>query len=419
MSGPAAGGRRRLGFFGRLGSGNYGNDGSFEVLLDVVRRAHPEVDVDAMCSGPDVVRERYGVPARSMHWDDGGAARPAWRVAGLAVTATRVATGVAVDAWRTARWVARHDAVVVPGMGTFESTLPVRPWQVPWALFSLAVSGRLLGVPVAFVDVGVSPVPERANRILLAGALRAAAHRSYRDEYSRDAATALGVDSAGSEVLPDLAMAIAPPGDVPVREVGMGVIAWNGATRAAGGAALQAHYEETVVAAVRRLASDGWAVRLLAGDEEDADVARRVLEAATGGIPGAPSDRAPVRFEPVETLPEVVAAASRLAVVVGARYHTVVAGLVARRPVAAVAYSDKHRVLLEHVGLGEHVHPIATLDADRLVRSVQSLAADADGVTASLSAVLDADRDHLLSRLEAIVGSLVGSTERDPAEARG
>ena len=65
MSGPGAGGagRRRLsgpprvGLFGLLGSGNIGNDASMEVVLRYLQTSHPGTVVDAMCRGPEEVRD--------------------------------------------------------------------------------------------------------------------------------------------------------------------------------------------------------------------------------------------------------------------------------------------------------------------------------------------------------------------------
>jgi polysaccharide pyruvyl transferase WcaK-like protein len=53
---------RRVGFFGKLGAGNYGNDGSLEALLAHLRNHHPTIPVDCMAAGPRVVEQRYGIP---------------------------------------------------------------------------------------------------------------------------------------------------------------------------------------------------------------------------------------------------------------------------------------------------------------------------------------------------------------------
>jgi hypothetical protein len=63
-----AGSRLRIGLFGLLGVGNIGNDASLESMLSYLRDAHPEAAIDALCAGPRVVAERYGIPAKPLYW---------------------------------------------------------------------------------------------------------------------------------------------------------------------------------------------------------------------------------------------------------------------------------------------------------------------------------------------------------------
>ena len=55
------GGAPQVGVFGLLGSGNLGNDASFEVVLRYLRAEHPHATVDAMCMGPAQLKQRYGI----------------------------------------------------------------------------------------------------------------------------------------------------------------------------------------------------------------------------------------------------------------------------------------------------------------------------------------------------------------------
>ena len=176
----------RVGFFGRLGSGNLGNDASLEAVLAHVRSDQPGAALDAMCSGPERVTARYDLPATQLHWFHEPPA-PRWRPVAVALSALRVAAGLWVDAWRTASWVRRHDAVIVPGMGILEANLAIRPWQEPYSMFLLAVFGRLFGTKVALVGVGASLIPQWSSRRLLTTATRLAHYVSFRDEYSRQA----------------------------------------------------------------------------------------------------------------------------------------------------------------------------------------------------------------------------------------
>jgi polysaccharide pyruvyl transferase WcaK-like protein len=139
----------RVGFFGLLGSGNLGNDASFEVLLTYLRNNHSDAVIDAMCMGPDKLRADYGIDAIPIEWYRKYRDRTSG-VTGLALNVM----GKGIDAIRTLSWVRQHDVVIVPGMGIIEPSLPLRASGVPYALFLLCASGKLVG---SFVWVPVRP----------------------------------------------------------------------------------------------------------------------------------------------------------------------------------------------------------------------------------------------------------------------
>ena len=122
----------RVGLAGLLGSGNLGNDGSLEAMFAYLAAEHPEAIVDCMCSGPDEIRARYGVPATRLRWAATDGQGPSGVIA-LAAKGLKAPLGIIVDAFRTASWVRRHDVVIVPGTGVLEATIAVRPWHTPYS----------------------------------------------------------------------------------------------------------------------------------------------------------------------------------------------------------------------------------------------------------------------------------------------
>ena len=171
--------RPKVGFFGLLGSGNLGNDGSFEAVLTHLRVHHPEAVVDAMCMGSERMSSQYGVPAIPLHWSTGSADRVE-RVERQVVWLL----GKGADAWRTFSWVRRHDLVVVAGAGVLENSLPMRATGVPYAMFLLCASGRLSRTKVALLSVGATRIKQRPTRWLRNSAAQLAYYRSYRDSVS-------------------------------------------------------------------------------------------------------------------------------------------------------------------------------------------------------------------------------------------
>ena len=114
------------------------------------------------------------------------------------------ALGKGIDAFRTMAWVRRHDAVIVPGMGVLETSLPLPTWEFPYAMFLLGGSSRLFGTKVALVSVGAGVINHRVARWLFNAAARFAYYRSFRNDSSREAMRQRGLDTTRDHIFPDL-----------------------------------------------------------------------------------------------------------------------------------------------------------------------------------------------------------------------
>ena len=385
----------RVGFFGRLGSGNLGNDASLEAVLTHIRSEHGEAKLDAMCSGPEQVTARYDMPATQLHWLH-KRQRPRWPPLGVALSSFRVAAGLCVDAWRTAWWVRRHDAVIVPGMGVLEATQMIRPWQEPYSIFLLTAFGRLLGTKVALVGVGASHIPNRSSRWLLTTAVRLAHYLSYRDEYSRQAMLHMGVRRRQERVFPDLVFSLPAPSSsagTPA-SVAVGVMAYWGTPSDGGrGQTIHDSYLQGMKEFVRWLMDTGHEVRLLIGDHDDEPEARDVL--ADAQLHWLRSDRPPVEFQPVSSTDALMNRLALVETVVATRFHNVLAALACARPTIAIAYGGKHRALMAQMGAEEFCHDIRELDVERLKEQFMSLRTDSDRIARTLAVRAHAQREHV------------------------
>ena len=223
-------GQPGVGLFGLLGQGNLGNDGSMAAVLAYLRRTHPDVAVDSLCTQPEVIREQYGIPAAQLRWYRADSQR-ASGINSIVARSIALALGVGIDAYRIASWVARHDAVIVPGMGVLETTVPMRPWKTPYWIFLLCAAGRLFNTKVALVSVGANVTDHRLTRLLITSGARLAHYRSYRDALSRDAMAAMGVDTSSDSVYPDVAFALPVPQNIGGRPAVSASVSWT--TRAA------------------------------------------------------------------------------------------------------------------------------------------------------------------------------------------
>ncbi|MET7996828.1 polysaccharide pyruvyl transferase family protein [Amycolatopsis sp. NPDC005232] len=361
----------KVGFFGLLGAGNIGNDGSLEVVLAHVREHYPDAELGCLCSGPGQVQARYGIPSTSLLWYTSRDRR----VTGLWAAALKAA-GKVIDSIRTITWTRRFDVVIVPGAGVLETTLPLRAWGFPYALCLLSLSGRLWGTRVALLNVGSNVVRQDTTRLLFRTAARFAHYRSFRDALSRDALGQTGLDTSNDQVYPELVFSLPDPPPVEVRAnaVGVGVMEFHGSNDDRRRAR---EIRESYVAAMKEfvhwLVDNDREVRLLTGDAVDDTVVEEVLADVRSIYPGLPAGR--VSAAKLTTLGDLLVEIASLGVVVGARYHNVVCSLKLAKPTISISYSAKSDHIMADMGLGEFCQSARAVDVDRLIRQFTDLEA--------------------------------------------
>jgi polysaccharide pyruvyl transferase WcaK-like protein len=389
-----------------------------EAVLAHLRCRHPDAVIDAMCAGPETVAARYGIDAVPMFWFDrhqGGLSRRTAR--GLKILSRPL------DVFRVAAWVRRHDAVIVPGAGVLEASLPLRPWDSPYAFFLLSAAGRVFGTKVAFVSVGAGSIRSRATRWFSNWAARLAFYRSYRDAGSREAMRRRGVRAPG-RIVPDLAFALPVPeghrhGEGDWSTIGVGIMDYHGSNDDRRRAdEIRASYVLGMTAIVRWLVEDGRRVRLFIGDTNGSDEA--VAQEVLGHLHRARPDLEGswVVAEPVASLGDIMNAMEPLGAVIATRYHNLIAALRLSKPTIAVGYSPKHAALMSDMGLASYCNSVGSLDVGVVAQQLLEMEASAGPVRASLAErnrqnlrVLEqhfAEVDELVLGLGVPGGSVVG-----------
>lgn len=408
----------RVGLFGRLGSGNTGNDGTLEAMLAFLRREYPSARLAALCTGPSVVSERYRIPARQLHHVAEWRRPTIWKPLAWMVGALFVAIGLFMDTVGTAAWVSRQDVVIVPGMGTLEGDLAERPWEMPWSLFVLVLAGRMFGTKVALAGIGVSFVPGRLNRFLLMRTARSADYCSVRDAYSASELRRMGKRTE-TPVCVDLAFSLPGASEQPPQPglVGVGVMDYGGRSRNHTRVdTTRAGYISTMAAFVRWLLDEGHRVRLLAGDADDDHIASEIISLVRCDHPGLA--RSDLQFEPVRTLGDVITQVSTVDVAVVTRYHNVVAALRASTPVVAIGYGKKHASLMESAELSGMTVDITELEHGLLVEHFVAMWRDRARIRTHLADRQDAREALIRGQLAALSRSLLGPVATEPEGAR-
>lgn len=381
---------RKILLFGLFGCGNSGNDASLEAALDMLRRVAPQAEPVCITPAPDAVTRRYGIAAAAIGTRvyETGPLRLLDRL--LGGLPRRLGNVV-----RAARLARQADALVFPGTGILDD-FGTGPFGSPVAIFGWCLGARAGGARVAFVSVGAGPAEHPLSRRLFAWAARLAHYRSYRDAVSRDFLARAGVDVRRDGVFPDLVFGLPVP---PVRSrpagplrVGVGVMGYYGwKHHATAGHEIHRAYIDKMRRFVLWLLDAGHDVCLLTGDVGDeaalATLAAAVRQARPGLRPGRLGEA------PTADLRALMAVMADLDLVVGTRFHNMVAALKLGLPAISIGYADKNDALLADVGLGEFCQHIETFDIDRLQQQVAALVAAREDRAATVAeAVADLRR---------------------------
>jgi polysaccharide pyruvyl transferase WcaK-like protein len=370
-----------IGFFGLLASGNLGNDGSFEAVLNRIRADHPDAIVDAMCMGAERMTVQYGVPATPLYWSTTREARST-RLGARFIWAL----GKLVDCWRTFSWVRRHDLVVVPGAGVLENSLPMRATGVPYAMFVLCASGRIARTRVALLSVGATTIRPRPTRWLRNGAAHLAYYRSYRDRLSWDVMQQSGTFARHDPVYTDLVFSLPVPRSIvgDPRLVGVGIMSYfGGGEDRHNGQQIHEDYIEAMTQFICWLVDHGYGVRLLSGDDaKDDDEIASVMTEISARRPGLPPGV--VVANPITSLGDLLVEIQQVGSVVGARYHNVVSGLRLSKPTISVGYSLKHDTLMADMGLAQFAMSARSVKAPELIERFIQLQRETDEIHAVL-----------------------------------
>jgi polysaccharide pyruvyl transferase WcaK-like protein len=397
----------RVGLFGVIGTDNIGNEGMLEAVVTWLKRDHPDAIIDFMCTGPEKVKDRYGAPAIPMNWYQ----KHEQATGGTAIVLRTLGKGI--DAFRVASWVRKHDAVIVPGAGVLEATLPVGPWWYPYAMFLVSSSGKVFGTKVALVSVGASVLSQRLTKLFFTSAAKLAFYRSYRDTGSYDAMQRAGIDVTHDHVYPDLAFAlpVPPVGPGDPQTVGVGVMAYYGTNDDRRQAdEIHVAYVKKMKRFVRWLADSGYRIRLFGGDNLwDDGIVEEILSDLRAHRP----DLEPMWAiaDPVTSLDELMREMAPVGTIVAIRYHNVLCALKLGKPTLSLSYARKHDLLMTDMGLSEFCQFANTFDVDRLIEQFTVLQARSSQLSAAM-AERNAEKARLLEQQFASLSGLLFPTDR-------
>jgi polysaccharide pyruvyl transferase WcaK-like protein len=399
--------RQTIGLLGLFGHGNFGNDGSLEAMVAFLRRVRPQADLVCICSGTEVVERTYGLRTVAINWPP-----PSNRIVR---TIDAALLRVPSRFWRLIQkvnFVRKVDVIIVPGTGILDD-FGERPLNgTPATLFIWSLLARLFGTKFAFVSVGAGPIYHPLSRWLFKSAARMARYRSYRDRYSKDFMTGIGIDTRDDPLFPDLAFTLPSPERVAQEKanghpltVGVGIMSyygWRGEVKT--GAAVHEKYIAEIARFVRWLLDSGYHIRLLTGDVGDKPAVDKVMTLATSDRPQSFRDR--VIAEDARSLSDIMRQIAETDILIASRFHNLVCALKLGLPAISISYAKKNDELLREVGLGEFRQNIEELDTGLLIRQFTKLLGERERYIKTVAAAA-AEYRMDLQRQEALLLSKI------------
>jgi polysaccharide pyruvyl transferase WcaK-like protein len=381
-----------------------------ETVLAYFRTEHPDVVLDAMAGGkPEALKAQWDLDATPLYWFTQFEDR-----------ATRVpepvlkAIGKGLDIARVANWVRKHDAVIVPGAGPLEATLPQNAWGFPFQLLVLSASGKLLGTKVAFVSVGAEIIKYKTTRWLSDATARLAYYRSYRDQNSWESMRDRGHDVARDRIFPDLVFGVPEPpyeaGDPKV--VGLGVMNYFGGNNDKDrGEEIHADYIAKMTEFATWLVDNGYELRVFGGDAKyDWDIARLIIANVRTERPGLPEQA--LATKELGSYAELMEYMNGCGTIVATRYHNVMCSLKLCKPTIALGYSRKFVALIGDMGLGDFNMYADRIEVDKLTEMFRQLDKRRDELTSRMKERTAANHRALAEQFALLASTLL------PARAR-
>ncbi len=374
----------KIALLGQFGSGNSGNDGSLESMLNFLRRVKPDSDLLCICSNPKVVEERYHVQAISI---SGVALRLGWftrfnrfllnvprRVLAFSYLISQL-NGV--------------DLLIIPGTGILDD-FQEHPFGWPFVVFRWCVATRLRKARVAFVSIGAGPVSPGVSRWFMRAAANTAGYRSFRDAFSREYVKEMGIDVARDYTVPDIAFRLPAPEPVPRSRgarlvVGIGLMHYRGWSKGSANADdIYERYISKMTSFVEWLTDEGHDVLLLTGDRTDlhavADLSHRLAATrpmlATGRISAGEGG----------TLHGIMRDIVLTDIAIVSRYHNAVCALKLGRPTISLGYAQKNVDLLADFEQHHYAQHIESFDGQLLAAHFREICIDLASVTQTILA---------------------------------
>lgn len=381
----------RIILYGHFGAGNLGNECTLQTVIEEILRLRPDSALQCLCTYPEDVRERHGIPAICSSAE--GAAESSESKPRSNETTAPASTGRPRTLKRLRRlflesihWgrmlhvMWRTDMLIVAGTGIVADYM-CGPLGWPYDMFKLSILARLCRVKFVFLSVGAGPITHPLSRWFVKTSLRLADYRSYRDSASKQYLEGIGFSNNRDTVCPDVVFGLARSHLVSKdarmnqrRVVGLGLKDYSGVMGQLDRPEYR-QYLDTMAALVLSLYEHNFNVRILIGDFQFDSRVRKEFIALLSSR-GLPTKQLIV--EPALTVNELLRQIAETDVVISPRYHNLILAMILEKPIIALSDHAKLDSLLIDLGLAQYLMPLDGLRAEDLKARFEQLEADAE-----------------------------------------
>ena len=362
--------RPRIVLFGLFGAGNFGNDGSLETVLEMLRQKLPEAEILCVCANPGLIEDEFGIAAVLIRI----AAKAPYLVRKLDRLFLTL-PGRLVDLAHALRTMWGTDIMLMPGTGILDD-FGDRPNGMPLYIYLWCLSARLAGSCIAYVSVGAGPINHPLSRWFMLSAARLAHYRSFRDVNSRNYLAKHGLDTRSDALCPDVVFSLAAPAETKPQNthltVGLGVMDYHGwYGRGETGNDIYRRYIEKLADFAVHLTGNGHRIRLLIGQNSDENAAMDLMRLVSRKVGERRAGL--IAMQRCSSLHDLMDEIARTDIVVATRYHNIICALKMGRPSISIEYAAKNTAVMNAVGLGEFCEHAETFSTAGLIQKFDRL----------------------------------------------
>jgi polysaccharide pyruvyl transferase WcaK-like protein len=365
--------RWQIAIFGYFAGFNFGNDSTLQAVIYHIQRRLPTARITCICTNPEAATRLYNIDAVPL---DGIRVKPhLFRTTPFGKMLRPLIFGIPGELYRwfeALRVLKGIQILIVSGSGLLTDANGILNFG-PYHLFKWALMAKLCRCKLIFLSVGAGPIFSTRGRWLIKAALALSDFRSYRDQATKKCLNAIGVQTGGDNVSPDLTFSlpktILPPDNPPAGcrpVVGLGLMLYQGEFSASkSNSSSYLKYLGALRLFVKWLLSRGYDVRLLTGDLHDRGAVRDFKKLLNGDAVLYDGKR--ILEEPITSVEDLLSQLMATEAVVATRFHNTLLALLLNKPTISIAFHQKCVSLMSDMGLSEYCQNFEELNADKLI----------------------------------------------------